>query len=158
MFLHHHHDVLIFGVFLSRQHMGSRWLSAMSLTTTRGANQLTLRRHMRTQEDKPMDGESISFWFLSYAHICLWLYWVLSGVSILVLRLTLGSWDIEVDSLYHLPHKHLIRVPMPRKWRLLCREKLLGNKHNIRGSELSTKDNRTSTMRTYGSNNRLSSQ
>jgi hypothetical protein len=33
------------------------------------ANQLTIRQHRLAQEDKPMDGESILFGFLSYAHM-----------------------------------------------------------------------------------------
>jgi hypothetical protein len=32
---------LIFGVFFSRKHMGSRWLSAMGRTMIGGANQVT---------------------------------------------------------------------------------------------------------------------
>jgi hypothetical protein len=67
--VHHLHDVLIFGVFSFRQHLGSRWLSAMGGTMFGEANQLTIRQHRLAQEDKPMDGESILFGFLSYAHM-----------------------------------------------------------------------------------------
>jgi hypothetical protein len=49
--------------------MGRRWFSAMGRSMTRGASQSTLRQHMLVQEDKPMDGESISFGFQCYAHM-----------------------------------------------------------------------------------------
>jgi hypothetical protein len=49
--------------------MCRRWFSAMGKITTGGATQLTLRQHMLAQEDKPMDGKSISFGFRSYAHM-----------------------------------------------------------------------------------------
>jgi hypothetical protein len=59
--VHQLDDVLIFGVFSSRHHMGSRWLCAMGRTITEGPNQSTSRQHMLAQKDKPMDNESISF-------------------------------------------------------------------------------------------------
>jgi hypothetical protein len=62
-------DAFIFGMFVSRLHMCRRWFSAMGRTMTGGASQLTLRQHMLAQEDKPMDDESISFGFRSYAHM-----------------------------------------------------------------------------------------
>jgi hypothetical protein len=65
VFVHQLDDAFIFGMFASRLHMGRRWLSAMGRTTTGGASQSTLRQHMLAQEDKPMDGESISFGFQS---------------------------------------------------------------------------------------------
>jgi hypothetical protein len=74
--------------------MGSRWLSTMDRTMTGGAKQLTPRWHMLAHEDRPMDVESISFRFLSYAHmlaIVLSLWFTTVGRVHLILRLTLGS-------------------------------------------------------------------
>jgi hypothetical protein len=48
-------------MFASTLNMDKRWFNAMDMTMTGGANQLTLRQHMLTQEDKPMDDESILF-------------------------------------------------------------------------------------------------
>jgi hypothetical protein len=69
-------------------------LSGMGRTMTGGANQLTLRRHMLVQEDKLMDGESIAFQNLSYAHmlvIVVSLWFTIVGWVYLILRLTLVS-------------------------------------------------------------------
>jgi hypothetical protein len=69
VFVHQLDDALIFGMFASRLHMGMRWFITMGMTTTGGASQSTLRQHMLALEDKPMDGESISFGFQCYAHM-----------------------------------------------------------------------------------------
>jgi hypothetical protein len=94
-------DACIFGMFASRLHMGKRWLSAMGRIMTVGASQSTLRQHMVALEDKPMDGESISFGFQCYAHMFAielsswftllspWL--TLVGSVFLILQLILGS-------------------------------------------------------------------
>jgi hypothetical protein len=69
VFVHELSDALIFGMFASRLRMGRRWFSAMGRTTIGEASQSTLRQHMLAQENKPMDGESISFRFQNYSHI-----------------------------------------------------------------------------------------
>jgi hypothetical protein len=151
--LHLLHDVLIFGVFFSRKHMGSRWLSIMGSVMTGGAIQLTQRQHMLAQEDKSMDGEGILFWFLSYAHmlvIVLSLWFTTVGWVYLILQLTLGRWDIKDDGIYHRLHIRLVLVPLTRTRRLAWCRKHWCNRLSIRGSKLSTKSRRTSTMQTYG--------
>jgi hypothetical protein len=69
VFVHQLGDALIFGIFASRLPMGRRWFNATGRTTTGGASQSTLRHHMLAQEDKPIDGESISFGFQNYCHM-----------------------------------------------------------------------------------------
>jgi hypothetical protein len=73
-----------------------------------------------------MDGESISFRFLCYGHIfviVLMLWFTTISWVYLIRRLTLGSWDVEDDNLYHRHRKRLVLVPPPRTWRLLeCRK------------------------------------
>jgi hypothetical protein len=65
----------------------------MGRTMTGGANQLTLRQHMLAQEDKPMDGENISFNFeVMLMHVIVMSMWFTPlGWVYLIHRLTLGS-------------------------------------------------------------------
>ena len=95
-------------MFASKLRMDRRWFSAMDRTTIGGASQSTLRQHMLVQEDRPMDGESISFRFQNYSHMLAielsprfivlspWFviispWFTLVGWVFLILRLILGS-------------------------------------------------------------------
>jgi hypothetical protein len=73
---------------------------------------------MLMQEDKPMNGESISFVFLWYAHMLavvrsLWFTHV--GWIFLIRRLILGSRDVEDDDSYHRPSRHRVLDHPPRR-------------------------------------------
>jgi hypothetical protein len=100
VFVHQLGDAIIFGMFSSKLHMDS--------TTNGGASSSTLRQHMLVQEDKPMDGESISFGFQNYSHLLVieqspWFtvlspcftilspWFTLVGWVFFILRLILGS-------------------------------------------------------------------
>jgi queuine/archaeosine tRNA-ribosyltransferase len=63
----------------------------MGRTMTGGANQFTQTRHMLAQEDKPIDSESTSFQFLSYAHAC-------DFTEYMVHYCRLGIFDSSIDS------------------------------------------------------------
>jgi hypothetical protein len=69
VFVHQHDDAFILGMFASKIHMGRRWFSAIGRTMTGGASESTLRQLVVAQEDKPMDGENVSFGFRCYDHM-----------------------------------------------------------------------------------------
>jgi hypothetical protein len=74
--------------------MGRRWFNTMGRTMTGGTSQSTLKQYMLAHEEKPINSESISFGFQSYAKMLaieLSPWFTLIGWAFLILRLALGS-------------------------------------------------------------------